>query len=67
MKSSFLYAVWCSISGEASGDNWNWSLLGVEGLLPRGHFDFEAAVTAENDEFKGSFRKSSSRSLNIQA
>ena len=24
--------MWCNISGEAAGENWNWSLLGVNGL-----------------------------------
>ena len=33
MKSQVLhYAVWCNISGEAAGEIWDWSLLGVKGL-----------------------------------
>ena len=30
-------------------------------FLPCGHLDFETAVTAQNDEFKGSFHSSYSR------
>ena len=30
------------------------------------HLDIESAVTAQNDEFKGSFDSSSSRSLNVK-
>ena len=32
MKSQVLHTVWCNISGEAAGEIWNWSLLGVKGL-----------------------------------
>ena len=32
MKSQVLHTVWCSISGEAAGEIWNWALLGVKGL-----------------------------------
>ena len=32
MENQVLHTVWCNISGEAAGDIWNWSLLGVEGL-----------------------------------
>ena len=32
MKSQAFYTVWCYISGEAEGEIWNWSLLGVKGL-----------------------------------
>ena len=31
MKSQVLYTVWCNISGEAAGEVWFWSLLGVKG------------------------------------
>ena len=31
MKSNVLHTVWCSISGEATGETWNWSLLGGRG------------------------------------
>ena len=31
MKSHVLHTVWCNISGEAAGEIWNWSLLGVKG------------------------------------
>ena len=31
MKSQVLHTVWCHISGEAAGEIWNWSLLGVKG------------------------------------
>ena len=34
--------------------------------LPCGHFDFESAVTAQNDDFKGSSDSSYSRSLNVK-
>ena len=30
MKSQVLHTVWCNISGEAAGEIWNWSLLGVK-------------------------------------
>ena len=30
--SQVLHTVWCNISGEAAGETWNWSLLGVKGL-----------------------------------
>ena len=33
MKSQVLHAVWCNISGEAAGEIWHWSLLGVKGFL----------------------------------
>ena len=32
MKSQVLHTVWCNISGEAAGEIWHWSLLGVKGL-----------------------------------
>ena len=32
MKSQVLHTVWCNIHGEAAGEIWDWSLLGVEGL-----------------------------------
>ena len=32
MKSQILHTVWCNSSGEAAGEIWNWSLLGVKGL-----------------------------------
>ena len=32
MKSQVLHTVWCNISGEAAGEFWHWSLLGVKGL-----------------------------------
>ena len=32
MKSQVLHTVWCNISGEAAGELWNWSPLGVKGL-----------------------------------
>ena len=31
MKSHVLHTVWCYISGEAAGEIWHWSLLGVKG------------------------------------
>ena len=34
MKSQVLLTVWCNISGEAAGEIWHWSLLGVKGLKP---------------------------------
>ena len=33
MKGQVLHTVWCKISGEAAGEIWNWSLLGVQGLM----------------------------------
>ena len=33
MKSQVLHTVWWNISGEATGEVWNWSLLGVKGLI----------------------------------
>ena len=35
-------------------------------FLPCGHFDLESAVTAQDDEFKGSFRSSFSRLLHVK-
>ena len=35
-------------------------------FLPCGHLDFESAVTAQSDEFKGSFHSSCSRLLNVK-
>ena len=32
MKSKVLHTVWCNIPGEAAGEIWNWSLLGLKGL-----------------------------------
>ena len=32
MESQVLHTVWCTIPGEAAGEIWNWSLLGVKGL-----------------------------------
>ena len=32
MKTYFLHIVWCTISGEAAGEIWHWSLLWVKGL-----------------------------------
>ena len=32
MKSQGLHTVWCNISGEAAGEIWEWSLVGVKGL-----------------------------------
>ena len=32
MKSQVLHTVWCNITGEAAGEIWIWSLLGVKGL-----------------------------------
>ena len=32
MKGQVLHTVWCNISGEAAGEIWYWSLLGVKGL-----------------------------------
>ena len=33
MKSQAFHTVWCYISAEAAGEIWNWSLLGVKGLI----------------------------------
>ena len=30
VKTQVLHTVWCNISGEATGEIWNWSLLGVQ-------------------------------------
>ena len=35
MKSQVLHTVWCNITGEATGEIWTWSLLGVKGLSPQ--------------------------------
>ena len=32
-KSKVLFTVWRNIYGEAAGEIWNWSLLGVKGLI----------------------------------
>ena len=34
MKSQVLHTVWCYISGEASGEIWNWSLLSFWAIVP---------------------------------
>ena len=36
MKSQFLYTVWCDITGEAAGEVWTSSLMGVKGLISIG-------------------------------
>ena len=33
MKNQVLHTVWCNIAGEAAGETWSWSLLGVKGLI----------------------------------
>ena len=33
MKSQVLHTVWCNITGEATGEIWTWSLLGVKVLI----------------------------------
>ena len=33
MKSHVLHTVWCNISGEAAGEIWNWSALGLKGVI----------------------------------
>ena len=33
IKSQVLHTAWCNISGEAAGEIWHWSLLGVKGLI----------------------------------
>ena len=38
MKSQVLHTLWPNISGEAAGETWNWSLLGVKGLMNFGSF-----------------------------
>ena len=35
-------------------------------LLPCGHLDFQSVVTAKNDEFRGCFHSSYSRSLGVK-
>ena len=51
MKTQVLHTVWCIISGEAAGEIWNWSLMGVKWLtntstvkpvLPAGHTNHQA-------------------------
>ena len=32
MKSQVLHTVWCNMTGEATGEIWTWSLVGVKGL-----------------------------------
>ena len=36
MKSQVLHTAWCYISGEAGGEIWYWSLLGMKGLMLSG-------------------------------
>ena len=49
MKSQVLHTVWCYISGEAaSGVIWNWSLLGVKGLICRW-----IQITRSNEDWRG--------------
>ena len=46
MKSQVLYTVWCYISGEAAGEIWNWSFLGVK-RLSRGRQSLHQISLAE--------------------
>ena len=48
MKSQVLHTVWCYISTEAAGEVWNWSLLGVKGLI-----DATPGCLLKFDEDKG--------------
>ena len=36
-KAKFFIHMWCNISGEAAGEIWSWSLLGVKGLTLASH------------------------------
>ena len=36
MKSQVLHTVCCYISGEAAGEIWHWSILGVKGIIVPG-------------------------------
>ena len=63
MKSQVLHAVWCNISGEATGEIWNWSLLGDKGLtvvhlrnsLTRGKFRINSSAPASSAAIITSF------------
>ena len=49
MNSQVLHTVWCNIFGEAAGEIWHLSLLGVKGLIikaPFTHPIFEAIFNA---------------------
>ena len=48
MKNQVLHTVWCNISGEAAGEIWHWSLLGVKGL----NITFPSFPTARLSEHK---------------
>ena len=37
MKSQVLHTVWCNISGDAVGEIWNWSFLGMKRLTSSTH------------------------------
>ena len=54
MKSQVLHTVWGHISGEAAGEIWNWSLLGVQGSKIRALY-FLLDDTALNTEFHAVF------------
>ena len=38
MKSQVLHTMWCNITGDSTGQIWNWSLLGVKGLKRELHW-----------------------------
>ena len=44
MKSQVLHTVWHSISGEAAGEIWHWSLSGVKGLIQSENYNKHSAL-----------------------
>ena len=44
MNSHILHTVWCNTSEEAAEEIWNWSLLGVKGLMSEEFFDYEQLI-----------------------
>ena len=55
VKSQVLHTVLCNLSGEAAGEIWNWSLLGVKGL--RLFCASPSLQTLSHPSSKGSFSK----------
>ena len=44
MQSQVLHTVWCNISGEAAGEIWHWSLLGVKGLINAAYYEIKCQL-----------------------
>ena len=71
MKSQVLHTVWCNMTGEATGEIWTWSLLGVKGLmwgitfvvLAERRCPLLVAMESEQSEFKNRMQDDSKEIL----